>query len=273
MFFSSVIGGVLAMGWSSLAWYISVVRKPTQLHPGGILFASLTLALVLSNWLKELFQRTLYCALTFNIAIIFLHDVSLRQSKQNLEWQIYWDFGMSYLFGMILSLVVCVLFWPWAGNAEIIDQFTASTDTIRQLLHALTNKDTLQDEETLRILQKKMVDSLNVDLSERYRDFANQFTISRLDTGKLINFRNSLTKLTTPLRILPLTNKLLEGLDFDGFYEDLRRQKSDRLSKVPPSKNATESSTPASPPGSSSLFSKKHGLSFSSGSMSNQFNI
>ncbi|CAR27169.1 ZYRO0C10516p [Zygosaccharomyces rouxii] len=273
MFFSSVIGGVLAMGWSSLAWYISVVRKPTQLHPGGILFASLTLALVLSNWLKELFQRTLYCALTFNIAIIFLHDVSLRQSKQNLEWQIDWDFGMSYLFGMILSLVVCVLFWPWAGNAEIIDQFTASTDTIRQLLHALTNKDTLQDEETLRILQKKMVDSLNVDLSERYRDFANQFTISRLDTGKLINFRNSLTKLTTPLRILPLTNKLLEGLDFDGFYEDLRRQKSDRLSKVPPSKNATESSTPASPPGSSSLFSKKHGLSFSSGSMSNQFNI
>ncbi|GAV53158.1 hypothetical protein ZYGR_0AI04400 [Zygosaccharomyces rouxii] len=272
MFFSSVLGGALAMGWSSLAWYLSVVKKPTKLHPGGIFFASLTLALVLSNWLKELFQRTWYCVLTFNIAIIFLHDVSLRQSKQNLEWKLYWDFGMSYLFGMILSLVVCILFWPQTGNAEVLDQFIASTSSIRQLLQALTNRETRQDGERLSFLQKKMVDSLNVDLSERYRDFANQFTISRLEKERLINLRNSLTKLATPLRILPLNSKLLEGIDFESFYEELKRQKSSKLGDLPTSKNVTESSTPMSHPGSAS-YTKKNGLSLSSGSMSNQFHI
>lgn len=272
MFFSSVFGGALAMGWSSLAWYISVVKKPTKLHPGGILFASLTLALVTSNWLKELFQRTWYCVLTFNIAIIFLHDVSLRHSRQSLEWGLYWDFGMSYLFGMILSLVVCVLFWPQAGNTEILDQFIASTASIRQLLHALTNKEGLQDEERLIFLQKNMVESLNVALSERYRDFANQFTISRLEKEKLINLRNSLTKLATPLSILPLKNKLLEDAELENSYEDLKRQKSAKDDEFPIGKNATESGTPMSHPGSAS-FSKKAGLSFSPGSTVNQFNI
>lgn len=273
MFVSSAIGGALAMGWSSLAWYLSVVSKPTQLHPGGILFASLTLAIILSTWLKELYQRILYCALTFNIAVIFLHDVSLYQAKYDLQWEIYWDFGMSYLFGMVLSLATCVLVFPRAGNADILDQFIASGDSIRQLLVALTDKNVLNDEEKIKDLQKKMVESLNVDLSERYRDFANQFTISRLERGKLVNFRNSLIRLATPLRILPLTNKLLQGMNMESFYEDLRRQGSDRQGEVFTDKNVTEPGTPMPVAGSISSFSKKYELPLSSGSLSNQFNI
>lgn len=273
MFLMSVVGGVLAMGWSALAWYISVVKKPTKLHPGGILFASLTLALIFSTWLKELYQRTLYLTLTFNIAAIFLHDVSLRHSENDLQWMVFWDFGISYLFGMILSMVVCIVISPHAGNSDLIDQLISSAASIKELLGSFTDQDVDVDNVKRGHLQKAMAESFNVQLSEQYRDFANQWTFSRFSTDRLVNFRNSLTKLATPLQILPLNNKLLEGIDLKTFYENLKQQKMAKQDEIKESKNMTETSTPMPFPGTPSSISQKYPPSSSEGSLLNQFNI
>lgn len=226
---SSVIGGSLGLAWSALAWYISVATRPTANHQGGILFASLALALLCATWLRELYQRLLYVTLSFSVAIIFLHNVSLVSSRRDLHWKFFWDFGIAYLFGILLSLLVCVLVDPHSGNSELIEHYGESIESIKQFLLALVEKEDHLDEAKLTSLQKKMINSISVGLSEGYREFANQWTISKFDKNKLKKFRNSLTSFVSPLRVLPLSHKLLDKTELDKLYEMLKNPKDEAL--------------------------------------------
>lgn len=240
MTLASISGGALGMGWSALAWYISVATKPAANHQGGILFASLTLALLWIIWVRELYQRLLYFTMSFSIAIIFLHNADLVSSKHDLQWKIFWDFGISYLFGMLLSLVVCVLVDPHSGNAELIDQYSDSITSMKQFLLALVDKEKVSDESELLHLQKKMINSISVGLSEGYREFANQWTISKFNKDKLKELRNSLTSFVSPLRVLPISHKLLDKTELEKLFQQLNNPKRD----PDLAKNLDESATP-----------------------------
>lgn len=226
MTIASVIGASFGLGWSALAWYISVATRPTAIHQGGVLFASLTLALLWSTWLRELYQRLQYITLSFSIAIIFLHNVSLVSSKQDLHWKVFWDFGISYLFGILLSLVVCVFVDPHSGNAELMEHFGDSITNIRQFLLALIDKGDGLDERKLKELQQNMVNSISVDLSEGYREFANQWTVSKFNAHYLKELRNSLTSFMSPLRALPVGHKLLDNAELEKLYNKLMNRQS-----------------------------------------------
>lgn len=236
---ASILGGALGMGWSALAWYISVATRPTASHQGGILFASLTLALIWAIWMRELYQRLLYISMSFGIAIVFLHNVSLVTSKQDLQWRVFWDLGISYLFGIFLSLTVCALVDPHSGNAELIEHYNDSISSTKQFLLALVDKE-YDSQHKLAALQKKMVDSISVGLSEGYREFANQWTISKFDRNKLKQLRNSLTSFVSPLRVLPISHKLLDRTELVKLYEQLSHPKGDNGI----SKNLERSATP-----------------------------
>ncbi|QLQ79409.1 hypothetical protein HG537_0C00560 [Torulaspora globosa] len=236
---TSTLGGALGMGWSALAWYISVATRPTASHQGGILFASLTLALLWAIWMRELYQRLLYVTMSFCIAIVFLHDVSLVSSRQDLQWRVFWDFGISYLFGILLSLIVCALVDPHSGNAELVEHYNDSIINTKQFLLALIDKE-ISGQDKLTALQKKMVNSISVGLSEGYREFANQWTISKFNRNKLKELRNSLTSFVSPLRVLPISHKLLDRTELVKLYEQLSNTKNDNSV----SKNAQMSATP-----------------------------
>ncbi|QLG74226.1 hypothetical protein HG535_0G01100 [Zygotorulaspora mrakii] len=268
MTIASVLGASLGLGWSALAWYVSVATKVTASHQGGVLFGSLVIALLFSIWLKELYQRILYISLSFNVAIIFLHNVSLVSSRDELRWTTFWDFGISYLFGILLSLLICVLVSPRSGNTELIEHYSNAIANMRNFLAALVNKDEAFDEEKLHLLQKSMIKSLNVGLSEGYREFANQWTLSRYDKSKLKNFRNSLTTLMSPLRILPLSQRLLNRAELDRLYDLVEQKKFREASGDPESNFTTGDITPSNVSGASTPFTR-NGISLPYGSSLN----
>ncbi|CCD26565.1 Bre4p NDAI_0H03920 [Naumovozyma dairenensis CBS 421] len=221
----SIIGAVFAMGWSSLAWYISTATKPTASHQGGILFQSMIMALWLSTWLKAYYQRTLYFSLSFSIAIIFFHTVDLVHSPDELKWILFRDFGLSYLFGILVSLLVCIAIFPHFGNGQLINRFSDSIDTIKTFLICIIDKDQENKEIKLRDLQNSMIRSLNIDLAQEFRDFLSQVSISKFKTEDLKTLRNNLTTLSSPLRVLPLAGKILDTSELEILYKDISERK------------------------------------------------
>lgn len=223
----SIIGMIFALGWSSLAWYVSTATGPTASHQGGILFQSLAMALTFAIWFKTYYQRFLYFSLSFGIIIIFTHSVSLVFSKQDLHWLLFRDITLSYLFGILLSLFTCVLIFPHSGNETLINNFRDTLISAKKFLVGLIDKDTVDNFDQLFQLKQAMIESLTIKLSKSYGDFFNQFSVARFDRHKLRELRNALTTFYGPLRVIPLQNKLLDKNMLIKIYDTLNKQSGD----------------------------------------------
>lgn len=245
----SIIGITFALGWSSLAWYISTATGPTAKHQGGILFQSLAMALTFSIWFKTYYQRFLYFSLSFGIIIIFTHTVSLVFSKNDLQWIIFRDITLSYLFGILLSLFTCILVFPHSGNKALLNDFRHTLVSTKRFLVGLINRDIVDDCDKLFELKQVMTESLTIRLSQSYRDFFNQISVAKFDRQKLEEFRNSLTTFYGPLRVIPLKNKLLDKDMLTKIYITLNKNEDGSAmngdySKVPLTEFNSESETP-----------------------------
>lgn len=110
MTISSIIGASFGLGWSALAWYVSTATKPTANYQGGILFQSLTMALLFAIWLRSVYRRFFYFTTSFSISIIFTHTVRLASSKFDLKWQIFGilESHISSVFAISLGLCMCI---------------------------------------------------------------------------------------------------------------------------------------------------------------------
>ncbi|SCU94145.1 LADA_0G06832g1_1 [Lachancea dasiensis] len=238
----SIVGAALGMGWSSLAWYISVATRPAANYQGGIFFASLFIAIYLSSWLMASNQRLLYLALSFGIAITYLHAVSLVDDFVSLEWMFYWDFGISYLFGLLLSLLVCVTIFPHAGQSEVVGKFSASISAIKLLLVAFLSTEECSDGDKIHLLLKAIGRKVDFDVSESMREFIDQITVTRIDQRFLLEFRNTITNMAAPLRSLPIDHQLVTKLELEKFYEQCHNKFQNCNSEI-----VTENSTNSFP--------------------------
>ncbi|CCH61984.1 hypothetical protein TBLA_0G00350 [Henningerozyma blattae CBS 6284] len=235
----SLLGGVLACGWSSFAWYISICTNPVAHHQGGILFASLFIALFIVTWLRAYFQRFMYFTLTAAIGFIYLHTVSLTFTKgaTSLHWMFFWDFGISYIFGLLVSLLICIAVFPNFGNNEIIDNFISTNRDLRDLFLNSIDKHNTTDF-TLNI--NPLIEMFNINLSNSYRDLTTQFTVTKFNLKILTNLRNSMTKLIALIRILPIKNYLLDQAELISLYENLFETKSKNNSASSTNMNTSE---------------------------------
>lgn len=240
----STLGGSFGMAWSALAWYVSTATRLAANNQGGLLFTSLVVALLFSTWISSYFQRLLYFSKSFSIAIIFLHTVETVNSMHDLHWKLFWDFGLSYLFGMLLSLLVCVIVFPRSGNKELMMSFRRCIDDTKGFLVCLVDANVIGDDNKINIAQKCMASSLNIGLSESYREFSNQVTINKFNSKNLEELRNSLTRFINPLRILPTQSNLLDKENITNLYESLKNiaTRADRNSTS--GKNNSGSATP-----------------------------
>lgn len=258
---ASIAGAAFGLGWSALAWYISTATAPTASHQGGILFQSLFMAILFATFMREIFRRLSYFFNSFSIAIIFTHTVDLVYSKHDMKWKLYWDFGISYLFGILLSGLICVLFFPQFGNSRLIEEYRISMLSCRDFLFSLIDKDNISDSNAKDKKQKDMITNLNVNLSQEYREFSNQLTFTKYDRNKLKKLRNSLTALVSPLRVIPVQSNLLDEAHLTHLFDLLTKTKEAGINTLANTTIHTGATTPfGNNLQGSSYFNQKSGL-------------
>lgn len=220
------VGLAFGLGWSALAWYVSTATRPTASHQGGILFQSLVMALWFIIWLKAYYNRLFYFSQAFGMCILFTHTVDIVFHASDLKWILYRDFALSYVFGLLLCVLVCAVIFPTNGNAKMIQTLDDTMISIKNFLMILVDREKFNDVTELTKFQRNMIRQLTVDLSLVYRDFENQFTLFNFKPDKLKTLRDSLTVALSPLRVIPLGHRLFDNLLLDKLYEEVDKRKA-----------------------------------------------
>ena len=232
MTIEACVGLAFGLGWSALAWYVSTATGPTASHQGGSLFQSLVMALWFIIWLKAYYNRLFYFSQAFGMTILFTHTVDLVFHASDLEWILYRDFALSYVFGLLLCLLVCVVIFPTNGNAKMIKTLDDTMISIKNFLMVLVDREKFNDVPDLTRAQREMIRQLTVDLSLVYRDFENQFTIFNFKPDKLKALRDSLTVALSPLRVIPVGQRLFDNLLLDKLYEEVDKRKAEDVNQT-----------------------------------------
>ncbi|ONH67987.1 Protein BRE4 [Cyberlindnera fabianii] len=201
MTLQSIIGIAIGLGWSSLALYISTATQPTRNHQGGILAGSLFLGLFFMGWFRAYYNRVYYMMLSSGLALIFM-SANLKLDTAEVHWKYAWDFGIPYLFGLLVSLFVTVVYFPFQGREKITNSILEATASIRRLLDALPTVDKTTDVETVSKLQKEMINSV-LTLAEDFREILSGAKFSLYNDEDLKHIRNHLNLMASPLRVLP----------------------------------------------------------------------
>lgn len=240
----SISGAAFGLGWASLAWYISTATHPVASHQGAILFQSLFMALLFSTFVRELYRRLNYFFNSFSVAIIFTHTVQLVNNKHDLHWKLYWDFGLSYLFGILLSCFICAVVFPQTGNSSLVREYRKSLFACRDFLVSLIDKENVANVDRKDKHQKNMIQQLNVGLAQEYREISAQISFSKYDRIKLKTLRNSLTALVSPLRVIPVNSELLDEAYLTKLYDALEKSALSKGQSLANSQANTGASTP-----------------------------
>ena len=112
----TVLGTIAGLGWGSLALYVSTSTSTAQSGYGGVLASFLVFFTALIGWLRCVFIRFYQAVLCAGIAICY---TCLANTSQNVGWAKVFDFGIPWVLGQVVCLLVSVLVFPDAGSSSL----------------------------------------------------------------------------------------------------------------------------------------------------------
>ena len=112
----TVLGTVTGLAWGSLALYVSTSTATAQSGYGGILATFLAVFAVLIGWLRGGFIRLYQAVLCAGIAIVY---TCLADTSQSVGWRKVFDYGIPWVLGQGVCLIVAVVVFPDAGSRSL----------------------------------------------------------------------------------------------------------------------------------------------------------
>lgn len=114
--FMTTLGTVAGLGWGSLALYASTSTGPARAGYGGVLATFLILFTTAIAWLRCLFMRFFQAVLCAGIAICY---TCLANTSEAVSWRKLFDYGIPWVLGQALCLVVSVCIFTDTGSRSL----------------------------------------------------------------------------------------------------------------------------------------------------------
>ena len=112
-FFLTVMGAAVGLGWGSLALYVSTSTDPARAGYGGVLAAFLVPFTAFITFMRSTFVRFYQAVISAGIAISY---TCLADTSQKVAWHVIFEFGIPWVLGQAIGMVVCVVVFPDAGS-------------------------------------------------------------------------------------------------------------------------------------------------------------
>ena len=112
----TIFGTITGLGWGSLALYVSTSTPTARSGYGGILATFLVIFAVLIGWLRCVFIRLYQAVLCAGIAIVY---TCLADTSQSVGWRKVFDYGVPWVLGQGICLIVAVVVFPDAGSRSL----------------------------------------------------------------------------------------------------------------------------------------------------------
>lgn len=182
----------------ALVWGIVTLQVSLHTNQGGIIAGSVIIGMFAIGWIRAYYIRLYHLFLTMGMILIFM--LMSTPLDGMMHWNDLWDIGIPYIFGLAVSLVVSLVYFPEYGDEQMRASLLASVSSIKALLVSLS---TVQShDESITLLQKRMI-SATLSLSEEFREYLSILKVSWLQDEDLKSLRNHLNLVVGPLRVIP----------------------------------------------------------------------
>ena len=113
----TTLGTAVGLGWGSLAVYVSTATSPTSAKYAGVIATFLVLFTATLGWLRCVYIRIYQAIVCAGIAICYL---CLANTPEVLSWTKVRAYGIPWVLGQALSLLVCFLVFPSGGTSPLV---------------------------------------------------------------------------------------------------------------------------------------------------------
>ncbi|CAF9914381.1 MAG: hypothetical protein ALECFALPRED_009579 [Alectoria fallacina] len=215
----TIFGTVAGLGWGSLALYVSTSTATAQSGYGGILATFLVIFALLIGWLRCVFIRLFQAVLCAGIAIVY---TCLANTSQSVGWKKVFDYGIPWVLGQAVCLVIAALVFPDAGSRSLALALHGSLNTIQAGL--------VLPSPEMPFLKRKLAWQF-VNVSQAVRDFTLEFTVSRFLADDVVLIRNLIQGVIRS--ILAITPDPTLFADLDPLPEPDSGQKTESVPQSP----------------------------------------
>lgn len=112
----TIIGTSAGLGWGSLALYVSTSTGPARSGYGGVLATFLIIFTIFLAWIRCVFMRFYQAVISAGIAICY---TCLADTSQEVGWRKIFDYGIPWVLGQAIGLVVCLVLFPDTGSRSL----------------------------------------------------------------------------------------------------------------------------------------------------------
>jgi hypothetical protein len=199
--FLTIAGTATGLGWGAFALWLSDSTGPARRGYGGILAAFLVVFMGTIAALRSYFIRMYQFVICAGIAVA---HTCLAETSENVDWHKLFSYGIPWLFGQALCLLICFIVLPDAGARPLAVALHDSFGVMQQGL-VLPNPDDI-------MLHRQLAWTF-VNLSQAYRDLTLDISITRFRPADVMALRNLMQGVIRSLLSLKMDTQLFDDFE------------------------------------------------------------
>lgn len=173
---------------------------------GGILATFLLIFIATVGFLRSYFIRFYQGVLCAGIAICY---TSLANTSQNVGWGKMFDYGIPFVLGQAICLVVCITVFPDAGARGLAVSLHSAFEVMLGALKLPRPNS---------IVQRRTLASTFVNLSQAYRDLVIDLSITKFHPSDVEILRNLMQGVIRSLLSLKTETTLFDNLEDESSH-------------------------------------------------------
>ncbi|CZT43096.1 probable BRE4 Protein involved in endocytosis [Rhynchosporium secalis] len=199
--FLTVIGSATGLGWGAFALWLSSSTSVARRGYGGVLAAFLVVFMGTIAALRCYLVRFYQLVICAGVAISY---TCLVDTADDVDWMKLFNFGIPWLLGQALSLLICCTIFPDAGARPLAVSLHGAFGVMQDAL-VIPQPDPL-------ILHHIMASTF-VNLSQAHRDLVLDLSITRFRPSDIAALRNLMQGVIRSLLSLKMETQLFDDFD------------------------------------------------------------
>lgn len=199
--FLTIIGTATGLGWGAFALWLSDSTSVARRGYGGILAAFMVIFMGTIAVLRTYYIRLYQMVLCAGIAVIY---TCLADTSEAIAWRKLFSYGIPWLFGQALCLLICCTIFPDAGARPLAVNLHNAFEVMQQGL-VLPQPD--------NVTQHRQLAWTFVNLSQTYRDLVLDITLTRFRPSDVMALRNLMQAVVRSLLSLNTETQLFDEME------------------------------------------------------------
>ncbi|QSZ28939.1 hypothetical protein DSL72_003446 [Monilinia vaccinii-corymbosi] len=197
----TILGTAGGLGWGAFALWLSDSTAVVRRGYGGILAAFLVLFIGITAALRSYYIRLYQLALCAGMAVLY---TCLADTSDRTAWKVLFEYGIPWLLGQAISLLVCCIVIPDAGARSLAVSLHNAFEIMQK---------GLQLPQSDPVTVNRQLAFTFVNLSQAYRDLVLDISVTRFKPSDVMALRNLMQAMIRSLLSLRMESHLFGDSD------------------------------------------------------------